>query len=85
MSAFKITSEEEGKIKQGTIAEYMRKRTQLVGFEFGYWKHVQYSSEFLDNALDAIESFQWKQLKKKRFQNQIFFGSRIIFRKILHS
>lgn len=65
MSAFKITSEEEGKIKQGTIAEYMRKRTQLVGFEFGYWKHVQYSSEFLDNALDAIESFQWKQLKKK--------------------
>jgi len=65
LSAFKITSEEEGKIKQGTIAEYMRKRTQLVGFEFGYWKHVQYCSEFLDNALDAIESFQWKQLKKK--------------------
>lgn len=65
MSAFKITSKEEGKIKQGTIAEYMRKRTQLVGFEFGYWKHVQYCSEFLDNALDAIESFQWKQLKKK--------------------
>ena len=42
----------------------MRKRTQLVGFEFGYWKHVQYCSEFLDNALDAIESFQWKELKK---------------------
>ncbi len=42
----------------------MRKRTQLVGFEFGYWKHVQYCSEFIDNALDAIESFQWKELKK---------------------
>ncbi|NVM37639.1 MAG: hypothetical protein HWN81_18740, partial [Candidatus Lokiarchaeota archaeon] len=60
----KISSKEEGKIKQGTIAEYMRKRTQLVGFEFGYWKHVQYCSEFLDNALDAIESFQWKELKR---------------------
>ena len=42
----------------------MRKRTQLVGFEFGYWKHVQYCAEFSDNALDAIESFQWKELKK---------------------
>ena len=60
----RISSKEEGKIKQGTIAEYMRKRTQLVGFEFGYWKHVQYCSEFLDNALDAIESFQWKELNK---------------------
>jgi len=42
----------------------MRKRTQLVGFEFGYWKHVQYCAEFIDNALDAIESFQWKEIKK---------------------
>ncbi len=42
----------------------MRKRTQLVGFEFGYWKHSQYLAEFLDNALDAIESFQWNELKK---------------------
>ncbi|MFW9971218.1 MAG: hypothetical protein ACFFDF_13580 [Candidatus Odinarchaeota archaeon] len=42
----------------------MRKRTQLVGFEFGYWKHVQYCAEFIDNALDAIESFQWKELDK---------------------
>jgi DNA topoisomerase VI B subunit len=42
----------------------MRKRTQLVGFEFGYWKHVQYCAEFIDNALDAIESFQWKELKQ---------------------
>ncbi|TFG14584.1 MAG: hypothetical protein EU531_08960, partial [Promethearchaeota archaeon] len=42
----------------------MRKRTQLVGFEFGYWKHTQYVAEFLDNALDAIESFQWNELQK---------------------
>jgi DNA topoisomerase VI B subunit len=63
-SVFKISSKEEGKIKQGTIAEYMRKRTQLVGFEYGYWKHVQYCAEFIDNALDAIESFQWKELRK---------------------
>ncbi|MEJ2294839.1 MAG: hypothetical protein P8Y23_08715, partial [Candidatus Lokiarchaeota archaeon] len=43
----------------------MRKRTQLVGFEFGYWKHTQYVAEFLDNALDAIESFQWNELQKE--------------------
>jgi len=43
----------------------MRKRTQLVGFEFGHWKHVQYAAEFMDNAIDAIESFQWEQLKNK--------------------
>jgi len=43
----------------------MRKRTQLVGFEFGFWKHSQYAAEFLDNALDAIESFQWRTLKEK--------------------
>ena len=42
----------------------MRKRTQLVGFEFGYWKHTQYAAEFMDNALDAIESFQWDELQK---------------------
>jgi DNA topoisomerase VI B subunit len=42
----------------------MRKRTQLVGFEFGYWKHTQYAAEFMDNALDAIESFQWNELQK---------------------
>ncbi|TFG01942.1 MAG: DNA topoisomerase VI subunit B [Promethearchaeota archaeon] len=60
-----ITAQKEkSTIKQGTIAEFMRKRTQLVGFEFGYWKHSQYAAEFLDNALDAIESFQWKEVKK---------------------
>ncbi|MFX1451086.1 MAG: hypothetical protein ACFFCM_09600 [Promethearchaeota archaeon] len=40
----KITSRDENStIKQGTIAEFMRKRTQLVGFEFGYWKHTRNS------------------------------------------
>jgi len=43
----------------------MRKRTQLVGFEFGYWKHAQYAAEFLDNALDAIETFQWNEIEKE--------------------
>jgi len=43
----------------------MRKRTQLVGFEFGYWKHTQYAAEFLDNALDAIEIFQWNEIKNE--------------------
>jgi DNA topoisomerase VI B subunit len=60
-----MTTEEEGRITQGTIAQFMRKRTQLVGFEFGYWKHAQYAAEFLDNALDAIETFQWSELKKE--------------------
>ncbi len=59
-----MSSDEEDRIKQGTIAQFMRKRTQLVGFEFGYWKHQQYASEFLDNALDAIEEFQWKELSE---------------------
>ena len=47
-------------ITQGTIAEFMRKRTQLVGFSFGQFKHVQYVVEFLDNSLDAIESARWR-------------------------
>jgi len=66
-----MTSEEKGKIQQGTIAGFMRKRTQLVGFEFGYWKHSQYCAEFLDNALDAIESFQWKQ--RRKIESKIMF------------
>ncbi len=60
-----MTSEEDGRITQGTIAQFMRKRTQLVGFEFGYWKHTQYVAEFTDNALDAIESFQWNELEEE--------------------
>ncbi|MHA1793505.1 MAG: hypothetical protein ACTSVI_12715 [Promethearchaeota archaeon] len=53
-------SSSKGVIKQGSIASFMRKRTQLVGFDYGHFKHVQYVVEFLDNALDAIETFQWK-------------------------
>ncbi|MFQ6122989.1 MAG: hypothetical protein ACE5R6_00035 [Candidatus Heimdallarchaeota archaeon] len=52
--------ERRGVITQGTIAEFMRKRTQLVGFSFGLFKHVQYVVEFLDNALDAVETARWK-------------------------
>ena len=40
---------ESGDIKQGTIAKFMRKRTQLVGFETGLNKHTQYAIGFLDN------------------------------------
>ena len=60
-----ISSEDEGRIKQGTIAGFMRKRGQLVGFSMGYYKHMQYVSEFLDNSLDAIEDFQWNEIKDK--------------------
>src|SRR6056297_1793744 len=55
---------QEGVIKQGSIAQFMRKRTQLVGFDFGLYKHTQYAIEFMDNSLDAIESFHWKQMKR---------------------
>jgi DNA topoisomerase VI B subunit len=59
----------------------MRKRTQLVGFEFGYWKHVQYCAEFIDNALDAIESFQWKELKKKDSKIQFLLNQELFLEK----
>ncbi len=60
-----------GDIKQGTIAKFMRKRTQLVGFETGLNKHTQYSIEFLDNAIDALESWWWKSKKKPRLSDQL--------------
>ncbi|MHA1669128.1 MAG: hypothetical protein ACTSV5_00985 [Promethearchaeota archaeon] len=69
-SEINIPSDEEGTIKQGTIAQFMRKRTQLVGFEFGYWKHSQYITEFLDNSLDAIETYHWKENKKSDSRNK---------------
>ena len=50
---------DEGVIKEASIAKFMRKRTQLVGFDYGLYKHTQYAVEFVDNALDAIEKFQW--------------------------
>jgi len=64
MAKKSTASKDTGTIKQGSIAEFMRKRTQLVGFDFGLNKHTQYAIEFMDNALDAIESFQWKTLKR---------------------
>ncbi|TFG34934.1 DNA topoisomerase VI subunit B [Candidatus Thorarchaeota archaeon] len=60
-----------GDIKQGTIAKFMRKRTQLVGFETGLNKHTQYSIEFLDNAIDALESWWWKTKKRPRLSEQL--------------
>ncbi|MHA1732269.1 MAG: hypothetical protein ACTSU5_10010 [Promethearchaeota archaeon] len=56
---------DSGVIQQGSIAQFMRKRTQLVGFDYGIYKHVQYIAEFIDNSLDAIEKFQWEEEKKK--------------------
>ncbi len=60
--------EDGGNIQQGNIAQFMRKRTQLVGFEYGQFKHMQYLAEFVDNALDAIESFQWREEEKSEPQ-----------------
>ncbi len=62
---------ETGDIKQGTIAKFMRKRTQLVGFETGLNKHTQYSIEFLDNAIDALESWWWKTKRRPRLQDHL--------------
>ena len=64
-------STDSGDIKQGTIAKFMRKRTQLVGFETGLNKHTQYSIEFLDNAIDALESWWWKTNRRPRLQDQL--------------
>ncbi len=60
-----------GDIKQGTIAKFMRKRTQLVGFETGLNKHTQYCIEFLDNAIDALESWWWKIDKHPRLSDSL--------------
>jgi len=60
-----------GDIKQGTIAKFMRKRTQLVGFETGLNKHTQYGIEFLDNAIDALESWWWKADKFPRLSESL--------------
>ncbi|HUY00597.1 MAG TPA: hypothetical protein VMV49_13640, partial [Candidatus Deferrimicrobium sp.] len=65
--------EDKGIIKQGTIAEFMRKRTQLVGFDVGYYKHTQYMAEFTDNSLDAIEVSYWKDPKIYRLKEDFYF------------
>ncbi|NHI88675.1 MAG: DNA topoisomerase VI subunit B [Candidatus Thorarchaeota archaeon] len=66
-----VIKAESGDIKQGTIAKFMRKRTQLVGFETGLNKHTQYAIEFLDNAIDALESWWWKAKRHPRLQDQL--------------
>lgn len=60
-----------GDIRQGTIAKFMRKRTQLVGFETGLNKHTQFAIEFLDNAIDAVESWWWKTDRHPRLDDQL--------------
>ncbi|MHA1409674.1 MAG: DNA topoisomerase VI subunit B [Candidatus Odinarchaeia archaeon] len=55
-----MTDHSKGVIKEGSIAQFMRKRTQLVGFSIERHKHTQYVAEFLDNALDAIETVHWR-------------------------
>ncbi|NWF96269.1 MAG: DNA topoisomerase VI subunit B [Candidatus Thorarchaeota archaeon] len=62
---------DSGDIKEGTIAKFMRKRTQLVGFETGLNKHTQYAIEFLDNSIDALESYFWKSKKRPRLTEQL--------------
>ncbi|MFX1294657.1 MAG: hypothetical protein ACFFD2_07365, partial [Promethearchaeota archaeon] len=64
---------QKGVIKQGTIAEFMRKRTQLVGFDIGFHKHTQYMAEFVDNSLDAIEVGYWKYPKIYRLKEDFYF------------
>jgi DNA topoisomerase-6 subunit B len=66
-----VPTEEGGDIRQGTIAKFMRKRTQLVGFETGLNKHTQYGIEFLDNAIDALESWWWKTDRRPRLKDRL--------------
>jgi len=65
--------DQKGVIKQGTIAEFMRKRTQLVGFDMGLYKHTQYMAEFMDNSLDAIEINYWKDPKTYQLKEDFYF------------
>ncbi|TFG05146.1 MAG: hypothetical protein EU536_02900 [Promethearchaeota archaeon] len=64
---------QKGVIKQGTIAEFMRKRTQLVGFDLGFAKHTQYMAEFVDNSLDAIEIAYWQNPKIFKLKEDFYF------------
>jgi DNA topoisomerase VI B subunit len=66
-----VETGEGGDIRQGTIAKFMRKRTQLVGFETGLNKHTQYGIEFLDNAIDALESWWWKADRRPRLKDRL--------------
>ncbi|MFW9831350.1 MAG: DNA topoisomerase VI subunit B [Candidatus Thorarchaeota archaeon] len=53
-------------IRRGEVAEFFRKRTQLVGFSMEMHKFTQYCAEFSDNALDAIETFYWQRIAKPK-------------------
>jgi len=62
------TPEKNSVIRRGEVAEFFRKRTQLVGFSMEMHKFTQYCAEFSDNALDAIEAHYWKRTPKSKKQ-----------------
>ncbi|MFX1319268.1 MAG: DNA topoisomerase VI subunit B [Promethearchaeota archaeon] len=64
------TPEKNSVIRRGEVAEFFRKRTQLVGFSMEMHKFTQYCAEFSDNSLDAIETYYWKRTPKSKKQNQ---------------
>ena len=53
-------------IRRGEVAEFFRRRTQLVGFSMEMHKFTQYVAEFSDNALDAIETYHWIKARTSR-------------------
>jgi DNA topoisomerase-6 subunit B len=59
-------SEQNSVIRRGEVAEFFRKRTQLVGFSMEMHKFTQYCAEFSDNALDAIETYYWQRVAKPK-------------------
>ncbi|MFX0168771.1 MAG: DNA topoisomerase VI subunit B [Candidatus Hodarchaeota archaeon] len=67
-SSLQVSSETESVIRRGEVAEFFRKRTQLVGFSMELHKFTQYCAEFSDNSLDALEAYYWKQEAKSNKQ-----------------
>ena len=61
--------EQNSVIRRGEVAEFFRKRTQLVGFSMEMHKFTQYCAEFSDNALDAIETYYWQRFVKPSKNN----------------
>jgi len=68
-SASTTSLEQNSVIRRGEVAEFFRKRTQLVGFSMELHKFTQYCAEFSDNALDAIETYYWKRVAKPQKRN----------------
>ena len=68
-SASTASPEQNSVIRRGEVAEFFRKRTQLVGFSMELHKFTQYCAEFSDNALDAIETYYWKRVAKPQKRN----------------